>query len=149
MSDVNEVENLDEAEEASEEISKDEARRSFKLWFGVLGSPLAWAGHLGANYSLEEWFACSKSTKTRGEIANLPVDTVTVLINTVMLVVAVASALVAWRCWKQLKDKEGDETVERARWMAFAGVVEGALFVGIILLGYLPAVTLGPCETTP
>ncbi len=33
--------------------------------------------------------------------------------------------------------------------MAFAGMVEGALFVGIIVLGYLPVLTLGICETSP
>jgi hypothetical protein len=33
--------------------------------------------------------------------------------------------------------------------MAFAGIVEACLFVGIILLGYLPNLFLGACETTP
>ncbi len=79
------------------------------------------------------------------------------LINTAMLAVAVASALVALTCWRRLRiPADGGQAVEaseddteRARWMAFCGVVEGTLFIPVILLGYLPAVTLGICETTP
>ena len=153
---VEDVEHADEAEaleEASVAISKDEARRSLKLWFGVLGSPLAWAGHLVANYSLEEWFACSDSSTTQGEILGLSVHTVAVLINSAMLAIAVLSGLAAVACWKSLGGQTGEEApddpTDRARWMAFAGMVEAALFVGIILLGYLPALTVGTCETVP
>ena len=141
-------------EEAAEEISKDERRRSVTLWFGVLGSPLAWVGHLGVNYSLEEWFACSESAHEQGEILGVGVKTVSVLFNTAMLTLALLSALAAYTCWKKLRgqsgdDQNGDDQMERARWMAFAGIVEGTLFLGIILLGYLPALTLDVCETVP
>jgi hypothetical protein len=150
---VEDVENEEALEEAAEEISKDERRRSVLLWFGVLGSPLAWAGHLGVNYSLEEWFACSESAHDQGEVFGVGVKTFSVLFNSAMLAVAVASGLVALSCWRKLKagdgDENGDERLERARWMAFAGTVEAALFVGIILLGYLPSVMLDVCETTP
>ncbi len=144
--------------EAAAAISKAEGRGSALLWFGVLGSPLAWAGHLVGNYSLEEWFACSKSAKTQGEVLGVPVGTMSMLINTAMLAVAVASALVALTCWRRLRRiptdggqavEASDDGTERARWMAFVGVVEGTLFIPVILLGYLPAVTLGICETTP
>ncbi|HEX2041101.1 MAG TPA: hypothetical protein VHF24_00560 [Acidimicrobiales bacterium] len=155
--DVEEAEAAEALEEASVDISKDEGRRSLKLWFAVLGSPVAWAGHLGVNYSFEEWFACSRGTKKQGELLGLSVDTAVVLFNTAMLAVAALSGLVALRCWRSFRsgagDEEGDEgvddTTDRARWMAFAGMVEGALFVGIILLGYLPALMLGVCETSP
>ena len=140
-------------EEAAVAVSQDEARRSFKLWFAILGSPLAWAGHLVANYSLEEWFACSDSSRTQGEILGLGVHTMVVLLNSAMLTVAVLSGLAAVACWRSLGGQTGeeppDERTDRARWMAFAGMVEGVLFVGIILLGYLPALILGTCETVP
>ncbi|MGI9022490.1 MAG: hypothetical protein ACR2HV_04540 [Acidimicrobiales bacterium] len=139
-------------EEAGEQISKDERRGSLALWFGVLGSPLAWAGHLGVNYSLEEWFACSESAKEKGEILGVGVKTFSVVFNSAMLAVALLSGLVAYGCWKKLRGPSGDEadeSLERARWMAFAGIVEAALFLGIILLGYLPVLTLDVCETTP
>ena len=153
--DVENDEALEEAlEEAGEEISKEERRGSIALWFGVLGSPLAWVGHLGVNYSLEEWFACSESAHHQGEILGIGVKTVSVLFNSAMLAVAVASGLVALSCWRKLQgqsgdDENGSDQMERARWMAFAGIVEGGLFLGIILLGYLPSLMIDVCETTP
>ncbi len=150
---VEDLENEEALEEAAEEISKDERRRSVLLWFGVLGSPLAWVGHLGVNYSLEEWFACSESAHDKGEILGVGVKTFSVLFNSAMVGLAVASGLVALGCWRKLKAGAGDENeddqTERARWMAFAGIVEAALFLGIILLGYLPSLMLHVCETTP
>ncbi|MDQ3979420.1 MAG: hypothetical protein M3314_07715 [Actinomycetota bacterium] len=163
-------EQAEELEEAGKAISRDEGRRSLKLWFAVLGSPIAWTGHLGVNYSLEEWFACSRSAQHLGEILGIRVDVVSIMINTAMLAIAALSGLVAYRCWKKLKGQDGerqdgegqdgegqngegqdgdDDTTDRARWMAFAGMVEGALFTGIILLGYLPSFMIGICETTP
>ena len=145
-----ETHDVEAIEEASEAVSKEEGRGSRSLWFAVLGSPLAWGGHLLGNYSLEEWFACAPANEHQGEIMGFGVGAVSLLLNTVMLAIAAASGLVAYSCWKKLKGREdeGDE-VERARWMAFAGIVEAGLFVGIILLGYLPALTLGICETSP
>jgi len=151
------VESEEALEEAAEEISKDERRRSIALWFAVLGSPLAWVGHLGVNYSLEEWFACSESAHHQGEVLGVGVKTFSVLFNSAMVVVAIASGLVALSCRRKLLarggdengDENGDDQLERARWMAFAGIVEAALFLGIILLGYLPSLMLDVCETTP
>jgi hypothetical protein len=144
-----EIDSVEAAEEASETISKEEARGSWRLWFAVLGSPLAWVGHLGVNYSLEEWFACSPSAHDKGHILGYDVNVVTLLVNTAMVLLAAASLFVAYRCYQELRGKKGGDTTERARWMAFAGLVEGGLFLGIILLGYLPAFFLGACETTP
>ena len=152
---VEDVESEEALEEAAEEISKDERRRSVALWFAVLGSPLAWVGHLGVNYSLEEWFACSESAHHQGEILGVGVKTFSFVFNSAMVAVAVLSGLVALRCWRKLQPQDGDEDagaderMERARWMAFAGIVEASLFLGIILLGYLPNLMLDVCETTP
>lgn len=139
-----------ELERAAVAISKEEGRGSLALWFGVLGSPIAWIGHLGLNYPLEEVFACSTSAEHPGEVLGLSVDTVVLLANTAMLALAVLSGLVAWRCWRKLRtDRPEDDGAERAGWMAFAGVVEAAFFTAVIVLGYLPSVFLGTCETTP
>ena len=148
---VDDVHDAEALEHASEAISKEEARGSLKLWFAVLGSPLAWGGHLVGGYLLEEWFACAPSTTDRGEVLGMSVDTASFLLNTAMALLAAASGLVAYACWKKLRGQEGegDERLERARWMAFAGIVECGFFLGVILLGYLPALTLGTCETTP
>ncbi len=144
-----EAEEAEELEEAAEAVSKAEGRGSLLLWFGVLASPLAWAGHLGLNYSLEEWYACAPANEDKGQILGIGVHALSVLLNTAMLAIAVASGLVAYACWKKLRARAEDETADRARWMAFAGIVEGCLFVGIILLGYLPVLFLATCENTP
>lgn len=151
---VEDVEKEEALEEAGEDISKEERRGSIALWFGVLGSPLAWAGHLGVNYSLEEWFACSESAHDKGEILGVGVKTISFGFNSAMVAVAVLSGLVALRCWRKLQAQEGDENgndrMERARWMAFAGMVEAAIFLGFIVLGYLPSLMIDQvCETTP
>ena len=146
---VENVENVEKVEAAGEEISHEESRGSLALWFAVLGSPLAWGGHLLVNYSLEEVFACSSSAEDRGHVLGLSVHTFSLLFNSAMLALAVASGLVALRCWRRLRTSVDDERSERANWMAFAGVVEACLFVGIIVLGYLPALTLDTCKSTP
>lgn len=133
-------------DQAVEQIDKEESRGSLGLWFAVLGSPLAWAGHLGVNYSIEEWFACSSSTTTPGRVLGISVDAFLVLFNTAMAAVALASLLVALSCRRKLRSAPEGESTQRARFMARAGVVEGALFLGIILLGYLPPLLLGTCE---
>jgi hypothetical protein len=120
---------------------------SLALWFGVLGSPLAWLGHLFLNYSLEEWFACAPATTDRGEVLGFGVHDVSLVLNTVMALVAAASGLVALATCRRLRRASDGDSLERAQWMAFAGTVEGALFLAMILLGYLPPVLLDTCAT--
>ena len=138
--------------DAARAITRAETRQSWALWFCVLGSPLAWAGHLVMSYSLEEWFACSPSAGRPGEILGFGVDTVAVVVNLATAAVAAASGLFAFTCRQRLSRPgagDGGERLDRARWMAFAGIVEGVLFLGIILFGFVPPFMLGVCETAP
>jgi len=131
------------------DITRQEGRGSTALWFAVLGSPLAWGGHLVLNYSLEEWFACSPSTTDRGEILGFTVDQVSWTLNSVMALTAAAAGLTALASWRRLKRASDGDSLERSQWMAFAGMVEGAIFVGAILLGYLPPLLLDTCAVSP
>ena len=131
------------------DITRQESRGSTALWFAVLGSPLAWGGHLLLNYSLEEWFACSPSATDRGEILGFTVDQVSWTLNTVMVLTAAAAGLTALASWRKLKRASDGDSLERSQWMAFAGMVEGAIFVGAILLGYLPPLLLDTCAVAP
>ncbi|MDQ3946718.1 MAG: hypothetical protein M3357_16510 [Actinomycetota bacterium] len=138
--------------EAARAITRNETTGSWALWFAVLGSPLAWVGHLVVNYSREEWFACSPSATAQGEVLGFGVDTVALAVNAAMALMAAASGLVALRCRRRLAtsgNPGGDERIDRARWMALTGIVEGALFLGIILFGFVPPFVLGVCETIP
>jgi hypothetical protein len=130
------------------DITRQESRGSTALWFAVLGSPLAWGGHLLLNYSLEEWFACSPSATDRGEILGFTVDQVSWTLNSVMVLTAAAAGLTALASWRKLKRASDGDTLERSQWMAFAGMVEGAIFVGTILLGYLPPLLLDTCAVS-
>jgi hypothetical protein len=131
------------------EITRRESRGSAALWFGVLGSPLAWLGHLILNYSLEEWFACSPATTERGEILGFTVDQVSWTLNSLMALTAAAAGVTALASWRRLQRASNGDVLERERWMAFAGIVEGVIFVGAILLGYLPPLLLDTCATSP
>jgi hypothetical protein len=131
------------------DITRQESRGSTALWFAVLGSPLAWGGHLLLNYSLEEWFACSPSATDRGEILGFTVDQVSWALNTVMVLTAAAAGLTALASWRKLKRASDGDSLERSQWMAFAGMVEGVIFVGAILLGYLPPLLLDTCAVAP
>lgn len=136
-------------EDLPRSVTVDETRRSLLLWFAVLGSPLAWAGHLVLNYSLEEWFACSPSATHQGEILGFTVAQVSVVLNAAMALIAVAAGVTGLACWRRLRRATDGNTLERARWMAFAGIVEGAIFLAAILLGFVPPLLLRTCASVP
>jgi hypothetical protein len=131
------------------DITRRESRGSAALWFGVLGSPVAWLGHLVLNYSLEEWFACSPATTDKGEILGFTVNQVSWTLNSLMALTAAAAGVTALSSWRRLRRASNGDVLDRERWMAFAGMVEGVIFVGAILLGYLPPLLLDTCATSP
>ena len=136
--------------DASETITAAETKGSWTLWFAVLGSPLAWAGALAVNYSLGEVFACSPSAQQQGKILGFSVHTVAIVVTSATALVAAASGLVAFSCWRRLRPAgTGDERLDRARWMAFAGMIEVVLFLLAIVLGFVPPFLIQACETTP
>ena len=136
-------------EDLPRSVTVDETRRSLLLWFAVLGSPLAWAGHLVLNYSLEEWFACSPSATHQGEILGFTVAQVSLVLNAAMALIAVAAGVTGLACWRRLRRATDGNSLERARWMAFAGIVEGAIFLAAILLGFVPPLLLRTCASVP
>lgn len=135
--------------DTARQITRVETVESRSLWFAVLGSPLAWATHLVVSYSLEEWFACSASAARPGEILGLSVRTLALSVNGVLAVVAAASLAAAIGCRRRLPPGTDEEGIDRARWMALAAIVEGALFLPAILVGLLPPFMLGVCEAAP
>lgn len=136
-----------DATERSELITREESRGSAALWFGVLGAPIAWVFHMTIGYSLEEWFACSPSTSSPGEILGVDVRAWAIGITVVFAAVALAAGLVAARCWRRAKEDGG--TGGRARWMGMVGVMNSALYLVIILGGLGPALLLSVCEASP
>jgi hypothetical protein len=130
-------------------ITRQESRGSAALWFAVLGSPVAWLGHLGISYALEDVIACAPATTDRGEILGFSSDEVSWVLNSVMALIAAAAGLTALAAWRRLRHASDGDRLERSQWMAFAGLVEGAIFLVAIVLGYLPPLLLDTCTTSP
>ena len=122
--------------------------RSFWLWFGVLGAPAAWTIQLVATYSLEEWFACSPSTTSRGQILGRSVSTTAIAITVVLTLVALAAAAVSVALYRKLPATDGEVAV-RAKWMALAGVMNGVLYLILVVASFGPPLLLEVCETSP
>ncbi len=136
-------------EDAARAITRSEVRGSVALWFGALGGAGAWLLHLVANYSLEEWFACSPSSQTSGRILGVGVDTVSVASNAVSLGLATAAAVTALACVRKLAQAGDEASTERARWMAGAGLFADLVFIAMIAWGFAPPLILGVCEAAP
>ena len=130
-------------------ITRQESWGSAALWFAVLGSPTAWLGHLGIGWALEEVFACSPATSDRGEILGFSSVQVALVLNSVMALIAAAAGLTALALWRRLRHAADGDRLERSQWMAFAGVVEGAIFLVAIVLGYVPPLLLDTCTSSP
>jgi hypothetical protein len=115
--------------------------RSHWLWFGVLAGPLLWVVQLYVNYQWEEVLACSPAATDRGVVLGIGVRAWVVMVNTVstaVVLVALAGSLRRYR-------RAG--MVPVAHWMALAGIANSVLFLLFIVVGYLPAIVLRPCQT--
>lgn len=133
----------------AEEITRRESTGSWRLWFGLLAAPIAWTIELILNYSLEEWFACAPSTRDEGRVLGLSVDTVAVVVTSVLAAVALAGLLVSLACRRALRETKDGDVGQRARWMALAGIFNSALYLVIILVSYGPPALLDVCRTSP
>ncbi|MDQ3986341.1 MAG: hypothetical protein M3280_07575 [Actinomycetota bacterium] len=130
---------------APERVTRREARGSLLLWFGVLGAPTAWAVQLLLTYSLEEWFACSRSVQDSGEVLGLGVRTVATAVTSLLALVAVVAGIVSVSCFRKLRRIADGDALERAHWMALAGIMNSVLYFMIILLSYGPPALLDVC----
>ena len=132
----------------AEDISRAETVGSWRLWFAVLGGPLAWLTQLVLAYSLEEWFSCAPSTTEVGEVLGVGVRSVALLITAAMGAVALAAGIAAASCLR--KAPEGDEDgARRIRWMAIAGLMNSVLYGLFIAVAIVPPLVLDVCETSP
>ena len=130
-----------------EEITRVETVDTWKLWIGLLVGPLVWITHLVAGYSTEEWFACSPSTTTPGELLGMSVDLFIIIITVGAAAITVWAGLTALSCRRKLT--ADDEGSSRPLWMATVGVMNSALYLVLILGGTAPALLLTVCEKSP
>jgi hypothetical protein len=111
-----------------------------RLWFGLLAAPLAWATQLVLGYGSEE-LPCS-STTAPTSVAGLELDHFVAVVTLAAALVALAGLAVA----VSSSSSAHDDSLGRVRFMARAGILVSAVFLGAILLAGSAALVLDPCE---
>jgi hypothetical protein len=106
------------------------------LWFAILAGPVAWAAHLTIEY-----FLVTVHCQLNGGSTSLYMDAVTAA----TVVLCVAGGLVGLLIWRQLSGEHGSQ-VDRARFMAGAGVLLSLLFLVGIVLATVPVHALEACN---
>jgi len=127
------------------EITRAETTGSYRLWYGILAPPIVWACQLLLDYGLNEAVACAPGSRTSGRFFNTSIDVVIQLVNVVATVLAVLALALAYGCYRKLRGADSTDA-NRARWMAIAGMFDGALFLMLILAKFLPVLFLHGCE---
>lgn len=113
-----------------------EPRGVMALGFAILGGPIAWSIALTAGYPLVA-VSCDAET-------TLPLH----LLLAVMLLVSIASGVVALREWRRAGrgwSNEGGGTLARSRFAAVLGLLSSGLFALVIVAQWLAVLLLDPC----
>jgi len=120
--------------------------RSFVLWFGVLGPPLAWAAHLLLGDGLFE-LGCGPGFQ-RQEIYGLPFQFWDWLQTSILLAVVIVAGVLALRAHRRLREARLDNPtiLGRARGMALAGVGSAFIYGLLLVFGLLPPLFLKTCS---
>ncbi|HEX2090690.1 MAG TPA: hypothetical protein VHI54_12335 [Actinomycetota bacterium] len=130
-----------------QEIADPRSTRSFPLWFGVLGPPLAWLTHLLLGDLIYE-LGCAPAMRAK-EIFGLSLHTWTVGATIALLAVTIAGGLLAFRALRRLLAESDGAPLDRATGMAFVGVASSVLYGLIQIFGLLPSLVLPPCLPSP
>jgi hypothetical protein len=109
-----------------------------RLWFGLLGGPVAWTAHLMLAYTIGEFGCLSPGGKAM--LAGLTVVTWLVLALTALtLALAVGAAWVAYRIGQRLSGAAEDTSAQPPkRYLADAGLYLSGTSAFIILVESLP-----------
>jgi hypothetical protein len=114
-----------------------DSREIRALWLGLLLPPIAFLIDLETAYALVP-AACSSRNELLVHLTHLA-----------CLLLAIFGWLISWRNWKATgatwPADEGDPTA-RSRFMAGVGVLQGGLFVLVIVAMWIPSFMLDPCQ---
>lgn len=112
------------------------------LWAGLLVGPGVWVAQLFLLYALEDIVACTPAARDPGFILGIEIRTLAYAITAIAAALALLAGLGALR---QLRNLHAGEATPGYRWMATAGVLSSALFLGVILMKLLPLALVSTC----
>jgi hypothetical protein len=128
--------------------SKHESVGTGSLWFGVLAGPIGWSVQFTADYLTDEWLSCTRGFRTPGVIWHVPTTGWIVITNTFFVMLVLFALVTSLRNFRRFRVSE--VTVgERARFMAFVGIVNSVVFLFPIVMAFAPVVMLRRCVPTP
>jgi hypothetical protein len=111
-----------------------------RLWVGLLAAPLAWATQLLLSWGTEELACTNASASTT--VAGLELDHFVVVVSLAAATVALGGLVVAVTSTLSARD----DALGRVSFMAAAGILASAVFLGAIVLAGSAALVLDPCE---
>jgi hypothetical protein len=120
--------------------------RSFALWFGLLGPPLAWGAHLLMGDGIFE-LGCTRAFSARA-ILGIPLAIAAIIETAITAAISALAGVLAFMAWRRLRIETDGTSHDRATAMAVMGVASGVFYFLIILFGFLPALFLRACETS-
>jgi hypothetical protein len=119
---------------------------AWRVWFGLLGAPGAWALHFLAAYGLME-AGCAASWH-QSSIAGLNGVAAAVLLATILTIPALlAAGLVAHSLLRRARDDtdRSDAAIASDAHIGQAGLILSALFLLAVIFETVPVLVLQPC----
>ena len=116
------------------------AGRRLALTAAVFAAPVAWAAQLVIGYSLEEG-GCSVGDT---QVAGASVDSVTLVVSIVAIVVALAGGATALLLLRR-RDASGDPRGS-VHFLAGAAAMAAVVFGVLIVFGGIASIVLDPCS---
>jgi hypothetical protein len=130
-------------------ITQSETKGSIRLWFGILAGPIAWAAQIVVAPDLNEVLCYPGAGADRGEVLGIASETFLILFTALLALVTAAGFLSALSCTRKLAQVEDGVAINRARWMARAGMLVSLLFFLGIVANFAPLLILSACGTAP
>jgi hypothetical protein len=119
--------------------------------FGIFGAPAAWSLQTIADYSLVSHYCYPGDAPVHAPAFGALRGTGVVVSAVALLIVllALTTSVRSWQATRHGHEREHHELLEvgegRARFMAFAGILLGVVFLFAVLMNALPLVTNSMC----